>query len=98
MRIFSLPIIFCIRLYQAVLTPLLGGGKCRFYPTCSHYAEEAVERYGALIGIWLSARRLVKCGPWHPGGYDPVPEPDEIASRKWIGLLLAFRSKLRKDR
>lgn len=98
LRILTLPLIFCIRFYQAVISPVLGAGKCRFYPTCSHYAEEAVERYGAIVGIWLAVRRLLKCGPWHAGGYDPVPQPKELASRKWIGLLLKDRSKLRKVR
>ncbi|GMA50744.1 hypothetical protein GCM10025857_21010 [Alicyclobacillus contaminans] len=47
--------------------------RCRFVPSCSQYAVEAVQRYGALRGGWLAAKRLVKCGPWHKGGYDPVP-------------------------
>ncbi|WP_281745284.1 membrane protein insertion efficiency factor YidD [Thermanaerovibrio acidaminovorans] len=63
---------FSIRVYQIFLSPLLGRN-CRFHPTCSQYAFEAISRFGVLRGIWLSAKRLVKCGPWHPGGYDPVP-------------------------
>ena len=77
---------------------MLGGGKCRFYPTCSHYAEEAVERYGVFIGTWLFIARVLKCGPWDPGGFDPVPEPEELATRKWLGRLLKLGSKLRKVR
>jgi uncharacterized protein len=46
---------------------------CRFYPSCSHYAEEALLRHGFCRGSWLAARRLCRCGPWHPGGHDPVP-------------------------
>jgi uncharacterized protein len=61
-----------IRAYRAGISPLLGPG-CRFYPTCSQYAEEAVLRYGLVRGGWLAIQRLACCHPWHPGGYDPVP-------------------------
>jgi len=61
-----------IRLYQRVISPGLRAS-CRFYPSCSEYARQAVEKYGPLRGIWLAARRLLRCGPWHPGGLDPVP-------------------------
>jgi putative membrane protein insertion efficiency factor len=61
-----------IRAYQLVLSPWLGG-RCRFYPSCSHYALEAVREHGSLRGSWLSLRRLLRCHPFHPGGYDPVP-------------------------
>jgi putative membrane protein insertion efficiency factor len=61
-----------IRAYQYLLRPLLGAN-CRFYPSCSDYAREAVERYGALKGSWLALRRILRCHPYHPGGYDPVP-------------------------
>lgn len=63
-----------VRLYQYLISPLLGP-RCRFHPSCSHYAIEAVQRHGALRGSWLAARRLGRCHPLHPGGYDPVPEP-----------------------
>ena len=62
-----------LRAYQYVLRPMLGAN-CRFYPSCSDYAREAIERHGALRGTWLAARRLSLCHPWHPGGHDPVPE------------------------
>lgn len=67
-----------IRLYQCTLSPLLpvltlGRCGCRFSPTCSHYALEAIRTHGALAGVWLAALRLVKCTPLHPGGLDPVP-------------------------
>jgi putative membrane protein insertion efficiency factor len=61
-----------IRLYQLVLSPLLGP-RCRFYPSCSAYAVEALTRHGALRGSWLAVRRLGRCHPWNPGGLDPVP-------------------------
>lgn len=61
-----------VRAYQYVLRPLLGA-HCRFYPSCSEYACEAIERHGAVRGSWLATRRIARCHPYHPGGYDPVP-------------------------
>jgi uncharacterized protein len=61
-----------IRLYQQCVSPYLGP-RCRFHPSCSHYACEAVEAHGFLRGCWLSLRRLLRCHPFHPGGFDPVP-------------------------
>jgi len=61
-----------IRAYQIGISPLLGAS-CRFHPTCSHYAEESILRHGFVRGGWLAIRRLARCHPWHPGGYDPVP-------------------------
>lgn len=61
-----------IRAYQWTLSPLLGN-RCRFYPSCSCYAHEAIARHGALRGTWLGAKRLLKCHPFVDGGYDPVP-------------------------
>lgn len=66
-------LILLVRAYQVCLSPFLGQN-CRFYPSCSNYALEAVGRHGALKGGMLAARRLCKCHPWHPGGADPVPE------------------------
>ena len=59
--------------YQQCISPLFGPS-CRFYPSCSHYAVEALTRFGPLKGSWLTAQRLLKCHPLHPGGDDPVPE------------------------
>jgi hypothetical protein len=64
-----------VRLYQLTLSRLLGQC-CRFHPSCSVYAIEALRRYGAVRGSWLALRRVVRCHPFHPGGYDPVPSAD----------------------
>jgi putative membrane protein insertion efficiency factor len=61
-----------VRAYRWLISPLLPQA-CRFYPSCSEYAEQALARHGACRGGWLAARRLCRCGPWHAGGYDPVP-------------------------
>jgi uncharacterized protein len=61
-----------IRVYQRVISPLLPPS-CRFYPSCSHYAVEALRVHGPLRGGWLAVWRVLRCAPWHPGGYDPVP-------------------------
>ena len=62
-----------IRLYRRWLSPLKAAGSCRFHPTCSAYAMEAVLEHGAARGAWLALRRLGRCHPLHPGGFDPVP-------------------------
>lgn len=64
-------LVFLIKVYKKTISPLLPGA-CRFYPTCSEYSMEALEKYGALKGLWLSVKRIVKCGPWHPGGIDKL--------------------------
>ncbi|WP_299583915.1 membrane protein insertion efficiency factor YidD [uncultured Microbulbifer sp.] len=61
-----------IHVYRYLASPWVGN-QCRFYPTCSRYSEEAIETHGAIKGAYLTARRLIKCHPWHPGGMDPVP-------------------------
>jgi uncharacterized protein len=65
-----------IRFYQVVISPIKPPS-CRFYPTCSHYGLEAVQRFGAFKGGWLTLKRILKCHPFHPGGIDPVPEKKE---------------------
>jgi len=61
-----------IRLYQRFISPLLGSN-CRYYPTCSHYMVEAIEKYGVSKGGWLGMKRIMRCHPWHEGGFDSVP-------------------------
>ena len=64
--------LLAIRAYRYAVSPLLGD-HCRFYPSCSRYALDAIDAYGVFKGGWLAARRLLRCHPWHPGGIDPVP-------------------------
>ncbi|MBM7561002.1 membrane protein insertion efficiency factor YidD [Fusibacter tunisiensis] len=64
-------LIFVIKLYRKFLSPLLGS-HCRFQPTCSMYSMQAIEKYGALKGGWMSVKRISKCHPFNPGGYDPL--------------------------
>ena len=67
-----LAVLAMIRTYQLTLSHLVFT-QCRYTPSCSHYAYEAVQRHGALRGSWLGAKRILRCHPLHPGGYDPVP-------------------------
>lgn len=67
-----------IRAYQLVLSPWMGH-HCRHYPSCSAYATEAIQVHGAFRGTVLAVKRLSRCHPWHPGGADPVPQPEELA-------------------
>ncbi len=65
-------LILLLKMYQLGISPYLGRN-CRFHPTCSSYAREAITRHGALRGSWMTARRIARCHPWHEGGVDPVP-------------------------
>jgi putative membrane protein insertion efficiency factor len=65
-------LILVIDAYRWLLSPWLGSN-CRFHPSCSGYARDAIAGHGALRGSWLAVRRIARCHPWHPGGYDPVP-------------------------
>ncbi|MDQ0216558.1 putative membrane protein insertion efficiency factor [Oikeobacillus pervagus] len=69
-----------IRIYQKFISPLKPPS-CRFYPTCSHYGLEAIQRFGAFKGGWLTIKRILKCHPFHPGGFDPVPEKENSRKR-----------------
>jgi len=71
-RLLSFPFILLIKAYQVIVSPFLGP-KCRFTPSCSQYALEAIRKYGILKGAWLSLRRISRCHPWGGHGYDPVP-------------------------
>ncbi|MEI7472021.1 MAG: membrane protein insertion efficiency factor YidD [Chitinophagaceae bacterium] len=71
-QIASFPFILIIRLYQLIISPLLGP-KCRYTPTCSHYAIEALKKHGPFKGTWLAAKRIARCHPWGGHGHDPVP-------------------------
>ena len=74
-------LILAVKVYRVALSPILGRC-CRFHPSCSSYAIEALERYGSVKGTWLAAARLAKCHPFHPGGVDPVPEPSHLAPER----------------
>lgn len=65
------PLLFCIAVYRKLVSPFLPSS-CRFHPSCSQYAQEAIEKFGAVRGTWMSIRRVGRCHPWHPGGVDPV--------------------------
>ncbi|RME27798.1 MAG: membrane protein insertion efficiency factor YidD [Deltaproteobacteria bacterium] len=70
-----------IRLYQICISPFLGAN-CRFHPSCSQYTREAVELHGPVKGLWLGMKRIVRCGPWNQGGYDPVPPPAHSSAER----------------
>jgi hypothetical protein len=78
-----------IRAYRTVVSPLLGP-RCRFEPSCSTYALEALRVHGALKGSWLAVRRIGRCHPFHPGGYDPVPPPRTGGSGPGAGPLVSL--------
>ena len=73
-------LLILLRLYKLAISPYLGRN-CRFHPSCSEYAAEAISRHGPLKGFVMSGRRLCKCHPWHAGGYDPVPEQSARTNR-----------------
>ena len=75
-QMLKIPALWLLRGYKRFISPLLGQ-RCRFYPSCSDYTMQAIDRFGVLKGSWLGARRIGRCHPLNPGGYDPIPEvPD----------------------
>lgn len=72
MSIPQITLVSLIRFYQIAISPLKGKS-CRFYPSCSEYTREAIFRFGAIHGLWLGVKRILRCHPFHPGGYDPLP-------------------------
>jgi len=76
---FKTALVAILRFYRAFISPLFPP-TCRFYPSCSEYAMEAVERFGFLQGGWFALKRVLRCHPLHPGGYDPVPNKDQSTS------------------
>ena len=79
-RIVAKPLVWLIRLYQNVVSPLRPP-TCRYYPSCSAYAVTSLERFGVLRGSWMAARRIGRCHPWTPGGVDHVPDRDPLTGR-----------------
>ena len=73
-------LVLLVRGYQLFISPMLGP-RCRFHPTCSQYAIEALQTHGAVKGSWLALRRVLRCHPLHPGGHDPVPPAQPTTSR-----------------
>jgi putative membrane protein insertion efficiency factor len=67
-------LIFSLQVYRYLISPLMGHS-CRFYPSCSKYAQLAIKQYGSYVGLTMTIKRLLRCHPWHPGGYDPVSQP-----------------------
>jgi putative membrane protein insertion efficiency factor len=75
-KILVAPFLLLIKIYQTVISPFTPA-TCRFQPTCSHYAKEALEKHGFFKGGWLALRRIFSCHPWGRSGYDPVPDKDD---------------------
>lgn len=84
--------VYLIQLYRHMVSPLRPA-TCRFVPTCSQYAVDALTEYGLIHGGWLAVVRLAKCGPWHRGGWDPVPEGPNCHDASGAGVLPATRGE-----
>ena len=84
------PFLLLLYLYKGLISPMLGSG-CRFYPSCADYARDAFMKKGTLTACWLTARRLCKCNPFHPGGYDPVEPYEETPQAPFQKNLVAPR-------
>ena len=80
-KILTFPFILLVRFYQVAISPYTPAS-CRYNPTCSYYTVEALKKHGLFYGGWLSVKRIFSCHPWSEGGYDPVPEKEEIPRSK----------------
>ncbi len=85
-------VVYLIQLYRHMVSPLRPA-TCRFVPTCSQYAVDALTEYGLVRGGWLTAARLAKCGPWHAGGWDPIPERPNFQDASGAGVFPATRGE-----
>jgi len=85
-------VVYLIQLYRHMVSPLRPA-TCRFVPTCSQYAVDALTEYGLIRGGWLAVARLAKCGPWHRGGWDPMPERPTFQDASGAGVLPAARGE-----
>lgn len=79
-KIIAIPFIWLVRFYQVAISPYTPSS-CRYSPTCSHYAVEALKKHGVFFGGWLAIKRIFSCHPWSKGGYDPVPEKPRTKSK-----------------
>jgi putative membrane protein insertion efficiency factor len=94
-RLRLLPRNICVAIlvaYRAVISPLYGD-VCRYYPSCSAYALQAIQQHGVVRGIWLGARRILRCHPWAAGGVDDIPEPRERLATNGAGFVLARKEQ-----
>lgn len=91
MSLALLPRNMCVAIlvaYRAVISPLYGD-VCRYYPSCSSYALQAIQQHGVIRGIWMGSRRILRCHPWAPGGVDDIPEPRRRLHTTRAGFVLA---------
>ena len=84
------PFLLLIQIYRHTLSPFIGN-QCRYYPSCSHYAEDALREHGVIDGLILAVRRIFRCHPWHDGGYDPVPEKIERKKQEVANNILGIK-------
>jgi putative membrane protein insertion efficiency factor len=90
------PVTVAITTYQLLVSPILGK-RCRFYPSCSHYSIESVKIHGILVGFFLISKRLLKCHPYHRGGWDPVPDQyvPLLVVKKWLSNIIKKKGEAR---
>ena len=85
-------VIAALRVYRAIISPLYGD-VCRYYPSCSSYTLQAIQQHGVVRGIWLGARRILRCHPWAAGGVDDIPEPQSRLATTRAGFVLARKEQ-----